>query len=778
LRAQIRRLPPVVAQQPVLQHPLSGRPAWSSPAAQPPVYTAQRDPRRRGTLRPTPPPSNPVSTAPAGVDPQLAEKLAQRGDLTLRKTDLPAALFTIGEEWGVSVVVGQGVEGQVNGAFRGAPLHEILDSILLCNGFGYRPVGRSLVVMPLKDLGDLNPMFSRATVTLQYADPTAILPSVRLLSSPHGRVEAVAAARSLIVLDFADRVEMIRRFAADVDAAAGAAGAGPTDEVQPIRVLQIAPQFASAEALLPSVETVLSKEGKASAALPDNRLVVADYQAHLDLVRQLVAQLDVPRQQVRITALIYDLSVADVERLGINWYSAAKARHNASDEPQSVFNIDSLISVPVGADLPNGVMTFMNLSRHFDITAVVQALQEARDSRLLANPNVTVLDHEKATVTIVSEIPYQELTQTQQGGQIGTTAFREAGVKLDVTPHIASDGTIRLEVTPEFSALTGYTPGAQAQPIIDRREAKTTVRVTNGQVLVIGGLRQRNDTGNFNGLPYLKDIKLLNMGALFRGRDTEVRESELVVFIMPEIVSTSYVGTPRDATAFQYGECLLDQVPTATGGHPPHRLLPHCPPTPMGGPRVLGTPYQPQTCPDPSMAPPTEVVTPDAVAAPPAAENPAPAPQFELGPPPPLDSPPVAPSPIAPSPLAAPPAAPLPGEYPAPTEYYQPANTAAEAPRWQPPVSNSPPPTDWVDPMTPIPRPPIGHSSQDRHPPVQHSPYPALPAPPYTSSPYDSLPPQWRNNPVEANPSVAGPQHRLSERFFSPQTPPPTHDSR
>ncbi len=64
----------------------------------------------------------------------------------------------------------------------------------------------------------------------------------------------------------------------------------------------------------------------------------------------------------------------------------------------------------------------------------------------------------------------------------------------------------------------------------DRRTTSTVLRVANRQTVVIGGLRQRSDVGDFKGVPYLKDIKLV--GRLFRSRDTDVRESELVVFIM------------------------------------------------------------------------------------------------------------------------------------------------------------------------------------------------------------------------------------------------------
>ncbi len=547
------------------------------------------------------------SSGSEGVDPTLASLLRRTGDLTLRDTPLASALFTISEIWQVNVVVGQQVEGQVNGVFRNAPLYEILDSILLSNGYGYRPVGHSLVVIPLEKLGNLNPMFQSATIVLRNTDPAEILEAVRLLSSPQGKVQAIPSARSLMVIDFPDRVAKVRQFVEELDQAGGRvtngqAAVGPAgEEIGPLTYAHFSPQFVAASSLKIAVETVLSEAGKVAVMEPDNKLIVADHPYQIEQIRQLVADLDVPRQQIRITAMIYDMAVKDIERLGINWNHALHDRPDADGNPQSVWNINSLLSVPVNAGVANGTMAFMNLSRHFDITAIVQALQEAQDSRLLANPNITVLDHESALISIITEIPYQELTETQQGGNIGTTAFREAGIKLEVTPHILADGTIRMLVNPSFSRLTGFTPGQNPQPIIDFREARTEVVVTDRQVVVIGGLRQRNDTGNFNGIPYLKDIK--HFGALFRGRDTEIRESELVVFIMPEIVPTAYAGSYREGVALQYGQCLIDQVPTATGGRPPYRPVPNCPPVPIGGPRVPGTPYQPNTCPPPGVVP-------------------------------------------------------------------------------------------------------------------------------------------------------------------------------
>jgi hypothetical protein len=94
----------------------------------------------------------------SSFDPELLKKLARPGDLTLKSSTLSEALFSISATWKINVVLADDIQGQVSGVFVDAPLHEILDSILLVNGYSYRPVGQSLVVMKLRDLGDINPL--------------------------------------------------------------------------------------------------------------------------------------------------------------------------------------------------------------------------------------------------------------------------------------------------------------------------------------------------------------------------------------------------------------------------------------------------------------------------------------------------------------------------------------------------------------------------------------------------------------------------------------------
>jgi general secretion pathway protein D len=276
------------------------------------------------------------------------------------------------------------------------------------------------------------------------------------------------------------------------------------------------------------------------------------------------------RPQVRITALIYDISLQDAEQLGVNWGSAGKGNTvDADGNANQALEFETTTLAPFAAGEAAGALTVRSLTRNFDINTIVQLLQNANDARLLANPNVTVMDNELATWKSIQEIPYQQITQSELGGQIGTTAFKEAGITLRVQPTIAGDGTIEMMIEPEFSRLAGFTPN-EDQPILDTRKATTTVRIANRQTLVLSGLRQRSDTGEFIGIPFLKDIKYV--GPIFRSRNTTVRESELIVFIMPEIVCYDEPTACREFQALETIGCRLEHIPYAEG----------CPPSSCG----------------------------------------------------------------------------------------------------------------------------------------------------------------------------------------------------
>ena len=141
-----------------------------------------------------------------------------------------------------------------------------------------------------------------------------------------------------------------------------------------------------------------------------------------------------------------------------------------------------------------------------------------------------VLDNGTAHFKIVREIPYEEESDTQQGGLITSTKFKDVGVELEVTPHVAKDGMLRLHVIPKFSVRVGTSD----PPTVDSREIDTVALIKDGQTVVLGGLRKRETTQTIYKIPLLGDIPLI--GGLFRDEVESVTTNELLVFITPKII--------------------------------------------------------------------------------------------------------------------------------------------------------------------------------------------------------------------------------------------------
>ena len=570
--------------------PLGAQNTQPQLANPPAIQSAPTQPPTIATPRPIPS-ANQVAPFPARS--ALDTLLLKRGDLTLRNTALGEALFTVSDLWGVGIVFGNDLDGSVNGAFRDATLAEVLEALLLPNGYGFRKRGNNLVVMPLADLGDANDMLriGRYDIPPAVHDVTA---SVKLMLSPQGKAEVVPAANLLVVRDFSDHLQRIEAFLVQVRKQAIAqtpplpaptrpAPANVPGTLQPPtsppngqllpwgrKVEQAAyfsPQFVQVTAIEGALKSVLGAARVAIIEEENKILVVADTDT-LALAQDVVRKLDVPRQQVRITAMIYDVNLEQLQRLGVNWTQGFKFGASQSlgshfggvPLPGTTFSAaEAAASTATAASAATspmvGATRLLTLNRYFDLNAIIRCLSESNGARLLADPTVTVLDREQAQIKIVTEIPIQQLTQTEAGGSIGTTTFREAGVTLMVMPQIATDGTIQMQVTPTFSVLTGFNEG---QPIIDSREATTKVRVASGETLVLGGLRQRTEIEKARGIPGIKDLK--HVGCLFRDHDTTVRESELLVFLRPEICHVD-ITRPREAITREHINTTLERLP-------------------------------------------------------------------------------------------------------------------------------------------------------------------------------------------------------------------------
>jgi type II secretory pathway component GspD/PulD (secretin) len=119
-------------------------------------------------------------------------------------------------------------------------------------------------------------------------------------------------------------------------------------------------------------------------------------------------------------------------------------------------------------------------------------------------------------------------------GTADSTNYEEVGVKLRITPLINSDGYITTEISPEVSSVTGFTGTNNDLPIVATRQAKTTVRLKDGNSVIIGGLLSEERTNQTTKIPLLGDIPIL--GYLFRHQSIRVTKKDLVIEITPRIL--------------------------------------------------------------------------------------------------------------------------------------------------------------------------------------------------------------------------------------------------
>lgn len=282
--------------------------------------------------------------------------------------------------------------------------------------------------------------------------------------------------------------------------------------------------FANAEQMEKTFNKLVSNSGKVGIDSRLNSLVVTDTPASLKRIRHAISKLDVKSRQVMIEALIVNVKLTNQLKMGVDWTKLG-----------TVSNYFSQGLSMTGSTNPFGKVTFSTTSNEWNIQGLIDFVETNKDVRILANPKVLVLNNHTATIKTVKEIPYKELSQTSGGGSIGTTAFKEAGVVLEVTPQISEDGYIIMIIKPEQSAqIDTFTLSDGGEvPVIETRKADTTLRIKDGQTIIIGGLRERQPSIQESKVPLLGNVPIV--GALFRKVNNELIESELGIFITPHI---------------------------------------------------------------------------------------------------------------------------------------------------------------------------------------------------------------------------------------------------
>jgi type II secretory pathway component GspD/PulD (secretin) len=246
------------------------------------------------------------------------------------------------------------------------------------------------------------------------------------------------------------------------------------------------------------------------------KVLLSGPQAEVEEAIRLIEQLDMPRKQVEITVTIHDVANEALKEAGVTW------------------NFGSFTV----SENTNNSMNFGTFSRSgTSFQATMKALEQNDNAKLLASPNVSVMDGMRGFILIGEKRQFPVVNGTTPTGQfIFSTQEQNIGIYLQVAADVASDGTITLAVKPQVSAIIGFLQlNGGSYPQISTRESQSTLSLKDGQTMLLGGLLRDEEIRNLEQVPLLSKIPLF--GELFKRRRTEKRSSQLVISITPKIVN-------------------------------------------------------------------------------------------------------------------------------------------------------------------------------------------------------------------------------------------------
>jgi len=290
-------------------------------------------------------------------------------------------------------------------------------------------------------------------------------------------------------------------------------------------------------------------------------ILVTDYPLNLNKIASYLEMMEGSSQrQVTIQAKILEVILTDEHKEGINW-KVIEGLPRSINLAWGLTDKAGTTGYPGGTggyllgDTATGTTTstpgLFKIKPYGGILAVgaggtevalsdiMQAISEYGDVKVLSSPTISTLNNQKAIIRVGNQdvffITGAVATQTTVT-QIIQPMTIDVGIILDVTPQIAEDGTVMMNIHPSITEKTGekVTPdGKTTFPLLSVRETDTTVRVKDNQTIIIAGLMQEKTEESYVGVPVLQSIPLL--GGAFRYKSEKKRNSELVIMITPTL---------------------------------------------------------------------------------------------------------------------------------------------------------------------------------------------------------------------------------------------------
>lgn len=417
----------------------------------------------------------------------------------------------------------------------------------------YQTANLRTVLRQLSEIGGIN-------LVIDPSVPTAASVDLKLTQVPWDQVMDVVLKTSGLTSQIEGvvlRVMTMEARTAELEAAARqkqASQQAPDLETARLR-LSYSPA-ASVKALLEQAR-VVSERGTVEIDERTNMVIIKDLPERIAEVEQLIGELDRPEPQVEIQARIVQTNRDTAQALGVQWGFNGRMTPELGNTTNLAFPNNGTLSgrvteqglVQQGANDPRGndtnnTGTGVNLAvpgassaiglslgainGAFNLDIALSALQREGTLEIISSPRVTTQNNRPATITQGFEIPIQTVANNTVSVQ-----YRDAALKLDVTPQITAADTVIMEIALE-NGFPDFSRAVNGNPSINTQKATTNVQVPDGITTVIGGVQQSRESSSDDRVPGLSRIPLL--GWLFKREQESTETQELLVFITPRII--------------------------------------------------------------------------------------------------------------------------------------------------------------------------------------------------------------------------------------------------
>ncbi len=418
--------------------------------------------------------------------------------LNFQNIEVRAVLQLLADFTGYNLVTSDTVQGNLTLRLKNVPWDQALDIILKTKGLAMRQNGNILLIAPAAEIAAREK-------------------------------QELAAKKQLVELEslYSEIIEVNFAKATDLSA-----------------LLQSGQEEGSGS----GVTGFLSGRGSVTVDERTNSLLLRDTADQLVQIRKLITKLDIPIRQVLIESRIVIANNDFTKELGVRFGTSASITGNQANFSNiassgslngttQILNGETLEQADrLNVNLPvaNAAGTFALALAKLPLGAILElelsAMQEEGQGEIISSPRVITSNQKTATIEQGTEIPYQEASSS------GATSvsFKEAVLKLEVTPQITPDDRVVMDLEVNKDEVGAVFLGV---PSIDTRSVKTQVLVDNGETVVLGGIYEQRKTKSSRRVPFFGDLPYV--GFLFKTNTNEDIKRELLIFVTPKIIKDS-----------------------------------------------------------------------------------------------------------------------------------------------------------------------------------------------------------------------------------------------